>query len=68
MVRFDEEGYTIEVTTGSSPIPEWAELYRALLALLGQADQEALLPGQLCVIADFLEQMLPADRDLARMG
>ena len=67
MVRFDKESYTIEVTTGTNPVPEWAELHSAIIERLGMVDKESLAEGQLWVISDFLTQMMPDEETLRKM-
>jgi len=58
MVTFRENGFVIEVTTGSTPIETWMATHDQLLALLGDVDND-MRDGNYYYVIELLREMMP---------
>lgn len=64
-VKFQKDGYTIEVKT-PSPIEDWAGLHESLLDLLHYLDRESITDN-FYHIPDLLRAMLPNPQTAKKM-
>ena len=63
-IKFNEQGYSIEVKTGTNPVEDWMETHDDLLDLLASADRELAGTNNYYHVIDLLRNMMP-DYDTA---
>ena len=58
-IKFNEQGYSIEVKTGTNPVEDWMETHDDLLDLLASADRELAGTNNYYHVIDHLRNMMP---------
>jgi hypothetical protein len=60
MVRFEKDGFTIHVHTGTNPVEEWMNLHDQLLDMIGTVDESSgTAPNDFYRVFMLLQDMMP---------